>query len=379
MRKCVLLIVSVISHLALASVTVSNVSVEPMMPWGKVCIAFRVDGLLPDRADEAVINVSLTNFVTHEVSLASIAALSGDTGLSIGLHRVVWDLAKDNLVFSGLHAKFTVEYILPSPLYEVIDLSGGFGASSYPITTLKRIPDGGWTDEYKTSKFVLRRIEAGSYIMGSDQSDETHRVTLTNPFYIGVFEVTQRQWDLVMGNDTSVCAENANRPTQVSYYMIRGSLLESPWTTNNYVSADSFLGVLRAKTGLNFDLPTEAQWEYACRSGTVTTYSYGDNAEDKYMWYSANSDWTTHIVGTKIPNRWGLYDMHGNMCEWCIDWFGTMAYGTNPACYGTTGFRVLRGGGWYDLQCPSSWRGECNAWSSNGATGFRLSRTLSIK
>ena len=113
--------------------------------------------------------------------------------------------------------------------------------------------------------------------------------------------------------------------------MIRGSSNGAEWPSSAAVDSSSFMGKLRARTGLNFDLPTEAQWEYACRAGTTTKYSYGDSGNGDYMWYYGNSCMKTHKVGTKLPNPWGLYDMHGNVYEWCLDWYASdLSGGTDP-------------------------------------------------
>ena len=192
-------------------------------------------------------------------------------------------------------------------------------------------PSGGFnTTEYKTTKLVLKRVDSGSFIMGDDQKNESHRVTLTKPFYIGLYEVTQRQWELVTGYpcpSTSYGKGDAHPVYCISYDMIRGSLSGEMWPESNAVDSLSFLGKLRGRAKLDFDLPTDAQWEYACRAGTTTTYSYGDSADGAYMWYLSSS---THEVGTKLPNKWGLYDMHGSVGELCLDWYGTLSYGVDP-------------------------------------------------
>ena len=158
-------------------------------------------------------------------------------------------------------------------LYMVVDLSGGTSASNYPVSYLSGVPSDGWTDEYKTTKLVMRRIPAGTFTMGSpsgelSRSDDErqHRVTLTKDFYIGVFEVTQRQWELVMGNWPSYFSNTTyyqTRPVeQVTYSDIRGYSAGTHWPANDAVDAESFMGRLRAKTGLaTLDLPTESQWE----------------------------------------------------------------------------------------------------------------------
>jgi len=254
----------------------------------------------------------------------------------------------------------------------------------FPVSYLTAVPSGGWTDEYKTTKLVLRRIPAGTFIMGSPGEelgrfdDETqHVVTLTQPFYMGVFEVTQKQWELVMGNTPSYfnnATYYGSRPVeQVTYYQIR----ENPnntddsmvnWPLNSLVNANSFMGKLRFRTGRAFDLPTESQWEYAGRAGSTTALNLGYNltsvnsdahmAEVGRYWYNGGSGYTqngntseaTAKVGSYLPNAWGLYDIHGNVLEWCLDWYGaypTAVENVNPAGATTGSSRVIRGGSWY--------------------------------
>jgi formylglycine-generating enzyme required for sulfatase activity len=268
--------------------------------------------------------------------------------------------------------------------YLVVDLSGGPTAPSYPVSYLTEVPPGGWTDEYKTTNLVLRRIPATTpdYTMGSPLSElgrgggETqHQVTLTQDFYLGVFEVTQRQWELVMGSNPSYFNNAAcyqTRPVeQVSYYDIRENPanIDDPaadWPNNGAVNANSFMGRLRAKTGLSgFDLPTESQWEYACRAGTTTALNSGYNLTStsndprmsqvgRYCYnhpggYSHNAGVTTAAgsaaAGSYTPNAWGLYDMHGNILEWCLDWHGTYpGTVTDPKGASAGPGRVYRGG-----------------------------------
>ena len=265
--------------------------------------------------------------------------------------------------------------------YCVIDLSGGANATKYPVVYLNSEPEGGFnTEEYKTSKLVLKRVEEGSFIMGEDQTDESHRVTLTKPYYMGLFEMTRKQWDLVMGSDWSGSKDTKALFPRVglSYDDIRGNSRTegSKWPTSNAVDADHFLGKLRARTDIDFDLPTEAQWEYACRAGTTTVYSYGDEVDEAYMWYVDNSGGDEHEVGTKKPNPWGFYDMHGNAEEWCLDWDGTLSYGTDPKGSSSGSYRVKRGGSRadYAFDCTSFYRYRHSLPPSYyyGVYGFRL-------
>ena len=261
------------------------------------------------------------------------------------------------LVSTSLLAAFAASAAEPAEMYCVIDLSAGADATNYPVTTLDAVPEGGWTDEYKTTKIVLRRCPAGEDPLG--------RYTLTRDFYAGVFEVTEKQWELVMGANPSKNKLGDACPVEfMSYNDIRGTSEGAQWPESSAVDATSFLGILRAKTGLEkLDLPTEAQWEYACRAGTTTKYNTGDTEADLAAagWYNGNSEGQKHPVGEKVPNDWGLYDMHGNVVEWCQDQSGTSN-------------RVARGGSWNNAtwHCSTSVRFIFAPDCRYGFLGFRL-------
>ena len=284
--------------------------------------------------------------------------------------------------------------------YLVVDMSGGPYAASWPVEYLDWEPEGGFnTDEYKTTKLVLRRIEAGTFKMGSPQdelgrseNEDLHAVTLSKPYWMGVFEVTQKQWELAMGDNPARHVGNKRPVECVSYEAVRGSNAGTNWPANNAVDATSFMGVLRAKTGLAFDLPTEAQWEYACRAGTTTALNSGKNLEtEDAAWGDVESPNMDEVgqydnryafhseAGTHLPNAWGLYDMHGNVWEWCLDWYeeslGTGA-ATDPKGSQTPTYRVNRGGSWFygPSYCRSSFRGHYRNYPSfyHGDLGLRV-------
>jgi uncharacterized repeat protein (TIGR02543 family) len=280
------------------------------------------------------------------------------------------DTAMSILATQTLYARWKED----DPLYCVIDLTAGVNAASYPVTYLSDVPAGGWTDEYKTTKLVLRRIVPGSFKMNG-----SYDVTITKAFYCGVFEVTQKQYELVTGSKPSYFTGDKLPVEQVSWNAIRGNSNTYNWPTITTVDPNSFIGRLQARTGLNFDLPTEAQWEYACRAGTTTTYSYGDNANGEYMWNSNGSASESHDVGTKLSNPWGLYDMHGNVWEWCLDWRGSLSNGLDPEGASLGSERINRGGGSSGgaNYCTSAFRNYAGPEEGWLNVGFRLVGNLS--
>ena len=383
MKHAVLVMGLMLFSLAgMGEIRIEDVRATPVAPWGRIVVDYTVVGTLPANAADYMATVTASNRLTGRVY--EYWTPSGETTLTLGKHRIWWDSRAVGLREASEAVDVRVLYFFPT--YCVIDLSDGPNAVVYPVSYLSNLPSKGWTDEYKTDKLILRRIPAGTFVMGSDQTNESRRVKLAKPFYMGVFEVTQKQWELVMGSwpgstpSSSFGRGDAYPAYYVSYNDIRGSSSGARWPASSAVDAASFLGRLRAKTGLEFDLPTEAQWEYACRAGTTTKYYWGDAMDDAYAWYWDNSDSTTHPVGTRLPNAWGLYDMSGNVWEWCRDWYGTLAYGADPVGSASGSYRVLRGGRWNlnSSYCTSSSRGglaPSPLWYDYN--GFRLVRVLS--
>ena len=275
-------------------------------------------------------------------------------------------------------------------------------ATSYPVRYTNEAPDLN-DDACRTTDLWLRRIPKGTFTMGSPEDEvggcydeKQHEVTLTQDYYIGVFECTQKQWELVMGTKPSYFS-NVNcyetRPVeQVSYDDIRGT----SWPSSGHtVDALSFMGRLKEKTGLAFDLPTEAQWEYACRAGLASALNSGKNLVLKEFdtrmnevgryWYNGGEEHSqdctavngTAKVGCYLPNVWGLYDMHGNVVEWCLDWYLRDYDETDmedPT--GSSGgfYRIVRGGscGVYAWECRSASRGYCTSSDNSPDMGFRV-------
>ena len=220
--------------------------------------------------------------------------------------------------------------------------------------------------------FKMVYVAGGTFMMGATaeqdgyERDETpaHRVTLSG-YYIGQTEVTQELWYAVMGTNPSRFTRSSLNPVE-----------EVSWD-----DCQEFIAKLNDLTGLEFRLPTEAEWEYAARGGNKSQgYKYaGSNTIDEVAWYDGNSGKGTHEVGTKAPNELGLYDMTGNVWEWCSDWYGSNYYSsvpsTNPTGPTSGSARVVRGGSWLNNAqlCRVSYRSDdANPANHYSTVGFRL-------
>lgn len=167
-------------------------------------------------------------------------------------------------------------------------------------------------------------------------------VTITRDFWLGKYEVTQAEYAALMGKNPSHFQGDSNRPAEKL----------------SWFDAEAYCAAVSARerqagrlpTGYEYRLPSEAEWEYACRAGTTNWFSFGDDAQvaDAFAWTLENSGSTTHPIGLKRPNPWGLYDMHGNVWEWCRDWFAPYpaSPAVDPVGPASGKFKVFRGGGW---------------------------------
>jgi formylglycine-generating enzyme required for sulfatase activity len=248
-----------------------------------------------------------------------------------------------------------------------------------------------WTNSIGI-KFAL--IPAGTFLMGSTDADEDawydekpqHEVRITRPFYLGVHEVTQGQYQAVMGQNPSQFKGSDDLPVE------RVSWLDAIRFCNKLSEREGRKSCYRIEGdaviiagGDGYRLPTEAEWEYACRAGTTTRFSFGDdeNALGQYAWYSDNANRQTHPVGEKPPNGFGLYDMHGNVWEWCGDVYDAGYYmrlpAVDPLGPGLAAPRVIRGGSWpYDpRRCRSANRLWITPDNRDSGVGFRLARVQS--
>ena len=346
---------------------------------------------------------------------------------------------------NGARARVTAWPLDNTPDYMVVDISAGAKPNTqryYPAVEF--LPGGLFgRDEYRTTQIVMRKIMAKNvtWTMGSTtletrrsttaKREDTHEVKLDNNYYIGVFEVTQAQWDLVQPNRLSPAYYNnpgfrAMRPVErVCYNEIRNNDGKSATAVTEYdwpnpPNPSSFLGLLRSKTGIDFDLPGEAQWEFAARAGNGDT-KWGDgsgieNADndtnlDRLGRYQRNGgqplvsgsftnpeqncgpDVATAIVGTYEKNDWGLYDMFGNVYEWCLDWSSSdildhggkvniNPYSPFQTLSGeTVENRIRRSGCWWTAASSArpACRGSAVATDRDKGNGFRLVCTAGLQ
>ena len=409
-----------------ADPAISDVTVRQRWPWSRLV---DIDYVLSGATQNVDIAVSGFNGA-NPLSLTE-SSLTGDRyNVSDGAHRIVWDPTVTACANMGVLGQFNVVLTAtPVPIYMIVDLTNSAGADGQIECIYagdsRLVTDGRYTNVwfgvtndsiYATDKLVLRRIPAGTFKMG-DTVPPTISTTLTKDFYAGVFEVTQRQWELITGAKPGYfnnSAYYATRPVeQASYDDVRGATNSSPvvnWPgTGVSVLPSSFVGLLRAKTGLtDFDLPTEAQWECLCRAGTTTVFNDG-SASASVSGANANTNaWLdllgryqfdggyladgvtapaqgcgatngTAVVGSYQANAWGLYDTHGNVWELCLDWYpGSLAGGSDPAGAVSGSGRVRRGGSWDNpaSYCRSASRLGFTPANRFGGIGFRLVRTL---
>ena len=393
----------------------------------------------------AVVTVDVQTNVTGDV-WASIGGeavwnATGDVWKKVetGSHTITWrpdhSWPDHKIADGGARAVVTAWALDNTPDYMAVDISAAAQPDTqtyYPAADF--VPGGVTNSLYKTTTLLMRKIMAKDVIwtMGSTTLENqnrqaareaTHQVKLANNYYIGVYEITQSQWSQVATNNTTAVAnfttERFMRPMEkVCYNEIRNAAnsttANAAYNWPNDPNPSSFLGLLRSKSGLDFDLPSEAQWEFAARAGNGVGYwndgtpilnanpdanlnllgRYERNggkvlSGTSYVDPAANCGVTngTAIVGSYLPNAWGIYDMHGNVWEWCLDWYedNINAHGgavnidpSAPAktLSGASGAnRVRRGGCWYFAAgiCRPAYRGGYTLPSNRGISdGFRV-------
>ena len=421
---------------------ISNVRLEQNSLSRRVTVKYDLD-------ETAVVTMDvLTNGVS--IGGANIQSVTGDCFKKVATgnnHVVTWDpyLSWPDQKFGAgvVSVRMTAWALDNTPDYMVVDVSSAAQPDTqkyYP--SVEFLPGGILSNTtYRTTKLVMRKIMAKDveWTMGSTTletqrnatREATHQVTLTNNYYIGVFPVTQSQWDLIQPsrlapsyfNNTT---DRAMRPVeQVCYNEIRNSADDSADSTYNWPhdpNPSSFLGKLCTKTGLDFDLPSEAQREFAARAGNGDT-KWGDGSGilnsdtdaklDKLGRYQRNGGQVmngtsyanpaqscgatngTAIVGSYAPNAYGLYDMHGNIWEWCLDWYAdditeiggkvnidpTTPPNTLSGNPVSGANRVFRSGSWSDAAaaCRPAYRNGIPPTLRYYTCGFRLVCTAGLQ
>jgi formylglycine-generating enzyme required for sulfatase activity len=237
----------------------------------------------------------------------------------------------------------------------------------------------------------LLLIRPGEFLMGSPDSDKDahgherprHQVRITKAFYLGKYPVTQGQYQRLMGKNPSWFSKSGKGKGKTG----KEDTSQAPVENVSWNDAVEFCKRLSEKEKREYRLPTEAQWEYACRAGSQTRWCFGDEKAGlgEYGWFEGNSGRRTHPVGQKKPNAWGLYDMHGNVWEWCRDWWGKDYYPKSPADDPpgpqAGARRVLRGGCWYihAAHCRSAERFSFPPEIRGNCQGLRVSLAPAAK
>ena len=386
----------------------TNVEVKPRWPWnGKVDITYSIEC---DEIDENlnpktvyVAFMGYDHYAKKEFLPWTITGDGIDNNIKTGgPYTVVWDVGND---YPGLRSSaFSVRIQAQSkPLpYWVFNLENGRNTHQIQPPSLD-------DDACRTTQLWLRHVPAGPFRMGSPKDElgrydgewSCHIVTITKDYYIAIFEMTIKQWQMITGsylltfNTTEdgvwtllYAKENDCFPlTEVDYQLLRGENKGLGWPIQGHdVDDDSFFGVLRRKTNELFDLPTEAEWEYACRAETLTALNSGknlfslmtDSNMDEVGRYNGNRNdgkggsfgiLGCARVGSYLPNSWGIYDMHGNISEWCLDRVSSVEEResaieptTDPVGPKSGTERIVRSGGGYG----SSYARDCrsSSWSS---------------
>ena len=370
----------------------------------KAIIEYRLTG-----GESAVVTIDVR---TNGVSIGeqNFTSLTGDVNMVVApdaanRKRIVWDCVKDwpdRKIDSGVSVEVTAWALDNPPDYLVVDVTSG--ARRY-YTSTNALPEGGLANDiYKTEKLVMRRIPAAgkSFIMGAPTFEANyvtggrelaHKVSFTNDFYMGIYEFTQKQYALAFpGNTPATPPVGDTLPVHnINYVSIRGAATSYSWPQNGHavsLAGNRAIGNLRNRSGLEIDIPTESQWEFACRAGTTTAYNTGLDTTDvtelaKFCWFVENTS-EPQVVGQFAPNAWGLYDMHGNVWETCLDWYATDetfhyngAETVDPIGPSSGSDRVMRGGA-YSQQvgiCRTAFRGHVGPSQSSSTIpdiGFRV-------
>ena len=349
------------------------------------------------------------DILTNGVSIggANIQNLIGDVNrlVTTGDHTIDWYAHRSwpGWRFDGptVSVQLTAWATNAPPDVMVLDLETK-AVAYYP--SMDFLPDGGLAnDKYRTTHLVMKKVHAANqtFTMGSPTDESNHRqsyevqhaVTFTKDYYLAIYETTRRQFKLLgcqERQDATWTIFGTDDPNQcpvawITYNNLRGSAPTIDWPTTGS-TVGGFLATIRTATGLALDIPTEAQWEFACRAGTTTAMyngkenknQYSNSDVDEIAWYYYNSDEGTclHAVGGKPANPWGFYDMYGNVREWCLDWWGEFnsSPAVDPTGPNSSSWRINRGGDFngYSPTIRSAYRGDNKPADGVLRHGFRL-------
>ncbi|MBR2839660.1 MAG: formylglycine-generating enzyme family protein [Kiritimatiellae bacterium] len=420
MKKLVMTAAAFAALSASAAIAITDVSARQRWPWnGLVDVDFTIAGAATGEAFAVDVDATASGGATQ----LSAKTYATEPIATTGANRVVWDFGADYPEFRANDVRVSVTVTPFSgdvPVYMVIDISGGPTAAKWPVRYTTKAPafTVGAADPCKTTEIWLKRVKAGTNAaMGRTQwtsygSYKTHTCTLTNDYYLGIFPVTQAQFrnlDAQEGRDLSKFTNplySATRPVDgVAFTTLRAFLQDY---THGYDKTDAvgdgcIIAYLRQRTGLKtIDLPTEWQWEYACRAGTAAqrydnaTYRAGSPmpAEDDETYADPGlwtEDYGTSYVDRYDPNPWGFYGMIGNVWEWCANWMlsgigeGDVLVeprgGAPVSSSGTPSdqryyYHVARGGAWNSNSnyTYNHTRNNVNTWAAGypANLGFRL-------
>jgi len=380
----------------MGSITVERINSEQISSSDHISISrTRLNSLASQARNVTINDVSGTLMVTGFSNIFSSTTLnSSHNGVILASGNITLTLPNPS---SSLGIRYTIKKIDSSS--NIVTISGIVDDESNPqlseqYSYITIISNGNaW---YKVAEYVaaatnsekqtyitnslgmtFRLIPAGTFVIGSptdelgrNSNEAQYTVTFTDSFYMQTTEVTQGQWEMVMNDNPSSftdCGHNC------------------PVETISWQDSEIFITTLNAMGEGSYTFPTEAQWEYAARAGSNKAFANGDISStitdsnlDAMGWYNSNSNATPHAVAQKQANAWGLYDMHGNIWEWCHDWYGAYPTGSvvDPVGPSSGSYWVMRGGGWnYDAQnCRSAERNSGSGF--NGNVGLRLLRTL---
>ena len=402
---------------ASATPAVRNVTITPCEGEARVEVAYELQNA------PAIVTV---DFLTNGVSIgeANFAGVWGDVNRLVaadGSYKIQWRPDRDwNGNLAEVTAAVTAWDPMSPPDYLVVGLEASNDVRYYVSTNA--LPDGGLANDfYRRYRIVMRKIPAkgvrwrmgapanepgqktrDGVVTDTETTETPHLVTLTDDYYIGIYPLTYRQYVCINGWISVVANASAGDDRyprdNISYDELRGG----GWPAGGHtVTENSFLAQMRAKTGVDFDLPTEAEWEYACRAGTGTGFNNGlevtgmisSASLDPLAWYNGydgpdKPGNVAHAVGLLQPNAWGLYDMHGGIWEWCLDWVagsdGTIGANTeteNPIGLITGYYRAIRGGCFATdaHKCRSGFRGGKTPATRDAYRGVRLVCPIGLK